>query len=185
MDETWVEVSISKILLFVRLETHIQLDEELGRGTKCSCRGKCIGASVEATHWQARRRKERTDGACFLPTLNLPVDFISMLVAAHSLERLGGQCWQIKEVAQEISRGYGSPEDTRRGTRSEDGNYPSTRGKLQTCQERHTTVCVCVCVCVHEMSKQLHTCERIFIDRTKTNRTNWNRGICASIMLVM
>ena len=71
----------------------------------------------------------------------LPVDFISMPVAAHSLEILGGQCWQIKEVAEGPSRGYGSHEDTRRRARSEDGNYPSTRGKLQTYQERHTTVC--------------------------------------------
>ena len=67
-----------------------------------------------------------------------------MPVAAHSLEMLGGQCWQIKEVAEGISRGYGSPEDTRSGTRSEDGNYSSTRGKLQTYQERHSTVWVCM-----------------------------------------
>ena len=71
-----------------------------------------------------------------------------MLVAAHSLERVGGHSWQIKEAAEGISRGYGSPEGTRRRARSEDGNYPSTRGKLQTYQERHTTVCVCVCACV-------------------------------------
>ena len=85
----------------------------------------------------------------------LPVDFISMLVATHSLERNGGQSWEIKEVAEGISRGYGSHEDTRRRARSEDGNYPSTRGNLQTYQERHTTVCVLTWVHVREMSKQL------------------------------
>lgn len=107
----------------------------------------------------------------------LSVDFISMPVAVHSLERLGGQCWQITEVAERISRSCRSPEDTSRGARSKDGNYPSTRGKHKYIRE-DIQLCECVRACTWD--KQATTYERNYIDKTKTTKKECGPQSCLS-----